>query len=91
MIQEILLDVDFNRIIVFNYPEILDLFDGNISDGQNILEDFTKTEKGDIVLDKGIALPIMGIDDGGYMLRLFVNEIPTNKNREIVFCDEFFI
>jgi hypothetical protein len=39
MIQEIHLDVDFNGIISFNYPEIFDLFDGNISYNRNILWD----------------------------------------------------
>jgi hypothetical protein len=90
MMQEIVVDVDFNGIILFNYPEILDLFGGHIQDGQNILDDFTKTEKGNIVLDKGIALPILGMDDGGYILRLFIDEIPDDHNREIIFRDEFF-
>jgi hypothetical protein len=32
MIQEIFLDIDFNRIVFFNYPEILNLFGRHIDD-----------------------------------------------------------
>jgi hypothetical protein len=89
MVQEILLDVDFNGIVLFDYPAILSIFDGKINNGQNILDDFTKTDKGDVVLNDGIVLPIMGIYDGSYLLRLFINERP-NDNRKIIFCDEFY-
>jgi hypothetical protein len=30
------------------------------------------------------------MDDGGYILRLFIDEIPDDHNREIIFRDEFF-
>ena len=90
VIKTIDVDVDFNGIIIFDYPGILSLFDGKINDGENILQQFTTTDKGDFVLDKGIALPIMGIDDGGYIVRLFLNEIPSNDNRNVVFSDKYF-
>lgn len=55
-------DVDFNGVIIFDYPGILTPFSGKINNGENILEEFTTTDKGDVVLDEGIALPVMGID-----------------------------
>lgn len=32
----------------------------------------------------------MGIDDGGYVVRLFLNELPDNGNRRIIFSDKYF-
>lgn len=90
MVKIIKIDVDFNGIIIFDYPGILVPFGDKIEDGGNILQDFTTTNKGDLVLDEGIALPIMGIDDGGYIVRLFLNEIPNDKNRRIVYSDKYF-
>ncbi|MWP61166.1 hypothetical protein [Gilliamella sp. Pas-s25] len=90
MIKTIFVDVDFNGIIIFDYPGIQIPFGGKIDNGQNILKTFTTTDKGDFVLDKGIALPIMGIDDGGYVVRLFLNESPCNKDRRVIFSDKYF-
>lgn len=90
MVKIINVDVDFNGIIIFDYPGILVPFGGKIEDGDNILQEFITTDKGDLVLDEGIALPIMGIDDGGYVVRLFLNELPDNENRRIIFSDKYF-
>lgn len=90
MVKTISVDVDFNGIIIFDYPGILSPFSGQIESGDNILQEFTTTDKGDIVLDEGIALPIMGIDDGGYFVRFFLNEIPSSENRQIIFSDKYF-
>lgn len=90
MVKTIDIDVDFNGIIIFDYPGILAPFGGKIDDGDNILQEFTTTEKGDVVLNEGIALPIMGIDDGGYVVRLFLNEFPDSKDREVIFTDKYF-
>lgn len=83
-------DVDFNGIVIFVYPSLLSLFGGEIISGQNILEEFTTTEKGDEVLGQGLALPIMGIDDGTYRVRFFVDESPEEEGRKIIFEDKFF-
>lgn len=90
MVKIISVDVDFNGIIIFDYPGILIPFGGNIASGENILRQFTTTDKGDFVLDEGIALPVMGIDDGGYVVRLFLNEDPGNENRRVIFSDKYF-
>ncbi len=63
---------------------------GKIDDGENILEEFTTTDKGELVLNEGIALPIMGLDDGGYVVRLFFNEFPDSEDREVIFTDKYF-
>ncbi|QKZ02405.1 hypothetical protein [Pseudomonas eucalypticola] len=83
-------DVDFNGIVMFVYPKLADLFEGGVQPGQNVLRAFTTTDKGDEVLDKGVALPIMGVDDGTYRLRIFIDEAPCKERREVVFEDEYF-
>jgi hypothetical protein len=90
VVKIISIDVDFNGIIIFDYPGILNPFCGKIEDGENILQEFTTTNKGDIVLDEGIALPIMGIDDGGYFVRFFLNEHPSDEDRRVIFSDKYF-
>lgn len=90
MVKTIDIDVDFNGIIIFDYPGILAPFGGKIEDGDNILQEFTTTDKGDLVLNEGITLPIMGLDDGGYVVRLFLNEFPVNEDREVIFTDKYF-
>lgn len=90
MVKTISVDVDFNGIVIFDYPGILAPFNGKIENGDNILQVFTTTDIGDIVLDEGIALPIMGIDDGGYIVRFFLNDIPGNENRHVMFSDKYF-
>lgn len=84
MVKSILVDVDFNGIVLFDYPGILTIFDEEINDRENILHEFTNKDKGDVVLDKGIALPIMGIDDGTYLVRIFINETPEEKKESYV-------
>ena len=90
MVKTIDIDVDFNGIIIFDYPGILAPFGGKIDNGDNILQEFTTTDKGDLVLNEGIALPIMGLDDGGYVVRLFLSEFPENEDREVIFTDKYF-
>ena len=90
MFNKIDLDVDFNGIVIFDYPKISDFFGGKIYEGQNILSEFTSSEKGDIVLDEGAAWPIMGVDDGKYFIRFFIESLPSEKDRKVSFVDDFF-
>lgn len=83
-------DVDFNGIVIFDFPSIQELFGGKINEGDNILSFLTTTSKGDEALDEGLALPIMGIDDGGYNVRFFLDEEPESKGRDVIFDDGFF-
>ncbi|MNJ29276.1 hypothetical protein D3C77_238370 [compost metagenome] len=83
-------NVDFNGIVMFDFPGIQMIFPGGIAEGGNILESFTSTDKGDEVLDAGLAWPIMGVDDGGYRIRIFCNEKPVEVERKIIFEDKFF-
>ena len=90
MVNSVTVDVDFNGIVVFDYPKIVEMFGGEIPEGKNILKEFTTTNIGDEALEKGVCLPILGIDDGGYTVRFFVDEEPENINRQVVFSDKYF-
>lgn len=90
VIYECDIDVDFNGAVLFVYPRLMDLFGGAIEDGQNILEAFTSTNKGDEILDLGWAWPIMGIHDGSYRIRFFIDETLEATDRKVLFEDKHF-
>ena len=81
------LDVDFNGIVVFAYPDLLRFFGGRIEVGRNILEAFTTTDLGDAVLDAGVVVPIGNLDDGGYRVRLLDAPPAESAQRRVVFSD----
>jgi hypothetical protein len=89
MKQELIVGIEWiDGIVLFDHPGILNFFGGKIELGQNILDDFVKTNKGDEVLDQGVALPIIGVGCEA-RVRLFVDENPTD-DREVVYCDKYF-
>jgi hypothetical protein len=81
------LDVDFNGIVVFAYPDLLRFFGGRIETGRNILEAFTTTALGEAVLDAGVVVPIVNLDDGGYRVRLLDAAPAEPARRQVVFSD----
>lgn len=92
LIEEYEMDVDFNGLVIFSYPHLLNFFGGAINSGDNILKKFTDTPLGDTVLDLGVAIPILGIDDGGYLVRVFCEEMPAyGKNEKLVFSDSGYV
>jgi hypothetical protein len=91
LLDEMTVDVDFNGIVVFAFPDLLRYFGGQVSDGQNILKPFTETDLGDKVVDDGVVLPIINIDDGGYLVR-FLDEAPWSSPQRIVaFSDAGYV
>lgn len=61
MVKTIDIDVDFNGIIIFDYPGILAPFGGKIEDGDNILQEFTTTDKGILFLIKVLPYPLWAL------------------------------
>jgi hypothetical protein len=88
VVNTIKLSVDFNGIVMFDPAGLRTLY-GDISSGHNLLKDFSESSRGDDVLDIGAALPIMGINDGDYLVRLYVNDNPPSE-RTTVFSDSYF-
>ena len=88
LIQEFSLSIDFNGIVIFSYPDIDQLYNGIVS-GQNILNDFIHTDLGDKVMDDGLVIPVVNIDDGDYLIRIFYDE-PSDQGIEVVFLESGF-
>ena len=63
--QEIEVIVDFNGIVIFD-PMLLCGFYPGIAIGENLYRRFTQTDDGDKVVEQGIVLPIIGINDSIY-------------------------
>ncbi|MBT0568224.1 hypothetical protein [Williamsia sp. CHRR-6] len=57
--------VDFNGIVIFDPARLSDYY-GGIKRGHNVWRDFTTTNMGDEVVQQGIVVPLIGINDGSY-------------------------
>ncbi|MTJ83143.1 MAG: hypothetical protein F8N37_19325 [Telmatospirillum sp.] len=91
MIDSFIVDVDFNGIVMFDYPGICKFFDNKIVDGQNILNDFIKTDIGDVIVDAGVVVPIINIDDGSYIIRIFDQDFVDYTGRKLIFSDDGYV
>jgi hypothetical protein len=60
------LSVDFNGILLFDPDRLKDFYGGSIEEGSNLWKTFTSTEDGNIAMERGILVPILGINDGFY-------------------------
>ncbi len=61
-------DTDYNGIVLFEPAALRELYGGRIRRGANLFRRFTKTDDGDRVLERGIVVPILAIDDAGYSI-----------------------
>jgi hypothetical protein len=78
--------------VIFSYPTLLEAFPGGIKKGQDILRQFTQTDLGDQVVDAGLVVPIINIDDGGYVVRFFLEAgPPPNERRRVAYSDAGFV
>lgn len=91
VLDEATVEVDFAGLVIFSYPDLKAHFPLGITNGQNILQDFTSTDLGDAVTDAGAAIPISGIDDGEYRVR-FLSESPEpSPERVVSFSDSGYV
>jgi hypothetical protein len=91
LLADFKVSVDLNGVVVFAYPELLRHFGGVISNGENILKKFTETDLGDAVVDAGHVIPIVNIDDGDYLIRVYMDRAPVANSREVVFSDPGYV
>ncbi|WP_080406713.1 hypothetical protein [Burkholderia ubonensis] len=91
LLDSVKIDVDFNGIVIFSYPDLMKFFADPVVNGQNILSDFTQTDLGDKVVDGGVVLPIINIDDGGYLVRFFEGDPESSVRRRVVFSDSGYV
>jgi hypothetical protein len=59
---------DYNGIVVFDPDALRAWCGGNIAPGTDLFHRFTASDEGDRVLELGIVVPILAIDDGGYTI-----------------------
>lgn len=92
LVDSFMVSVEFNGIVVFSCPDLLEVFQNGIAEGENILTLFTQTDLGDQVVDAGLVIPIINIDDGGYLVRFFLDEGPTDTAEKLVtFSDQGYV
>ena len=80
---------DFNGIVIFEPTRLCNYFGGQIQEGSDLFSLFTSSEVGDDVVKQGIVIPILGIDDAGYSVELYINEQP-NVKQNIIFENGVF-
>lgn len=83
--QEFEIVVDFNGIVLFD-PSLLNKFYDQIAPGENLYRRFTQTDDGEKVVEQGIIVPIIGINDSVY--RVIVRE---NNEKSIVPEDDIIV
>lgn len=66
--KDIAITVDYNGIVLFDPERLKNYFGGKIEDGENIYSKMIATAAGDDVVNKGIVIPILGINDSTYRL-----------------------
>lgn len=91
LMDEIDVSVDFNGIVIFGYPDINNFFECPVESGKNILREFTQTDLGDRIVDAGVVIPIINIDDGGYWVRFFDGSPEASPRRNVVFSDNGYV
>ncbi|NHB59591.1 hypothetical protein G9F32_16485 [Acinetobacter sp. 194] len=84
------INVDFNGIVIFNEKLLNQVFGSKIPNDYNLLKDLTETDFGEKVLNNGAVIPILGLDDGNYFVRFFMNLNPNLNNRKVIFSDKFY-
>lgn len=82
--------VDFNGIVVFDPERLKKYFGGSIKYSENIYRKMTTTSAGDEVIQQGILIPILGINDSTYNFSIRKNTEHSNIRSEIVLSNGTF-
>ena len=73
--QNFELIVDFNGIVIFD-PSVLAGYFCEINLGDNLYARFVGSDEGERVVEQGIVLPVLGLDDGIYSIILRTDKEP---------------
>jgi len=76
---------DFNGIVIFDPDRLIQFWGGNIDEGTDLYTHFMSSDDGDKVIELGIIIPILAIDDAGYTVEFYINEISNRPKGQIVF------
>jgi hypothetical protein len=61
---------DFNGFVLFDPSALIHFCGGAIAEGTNLWHRFATSDDGDRVVDQGIMIPVLGINDGAYALHV---------------------
>ncbi|MDQ1924539.1 hypothetical protein [Massilia pseudoviolaceinigra] len=75
--------VDFGGIVVFD-DKGLQAYFGNIAEGDNLYRRFTSTDDGDKVVEQGIVIPIIGVNDSSYRVSVRMAGEPSVVPDELI-------
>ncbi|MDC7241686.1 MAG: hypothetical protein PQJ50_15130 [Spirochaetales bacterium] len=90
MIAKITIQTDFNGIVIFEPTRLEAFYGGTIDENTNIFDKMLKTDDGEEVLKQGIIVPILAIDDAGYDIEFYLNDISMRSRDNIVFTTGIF-
>src|SRR5262245_33544613 len=77
--------VDFNGIVIFAPDKLIQFWGGHIDEGTDLYTHFMSSNDGDKVVELGIIIPILAIDDAGYTVEFYINEESNRPKAQIVF------
>jgi hypothetical protein len=83
-------NTDFNGIVIFEPYRLAEFFGGSIAPGTDLFTEFRSSDLGDRVLEAGIVIPILAIDDAGYTIEILVDEKSVRPPSDIKFSNGIF-
>ena len=83
-------NTDFNGIVLFDPYRLIEFFGGAIASGADLFTLFRTSDVGDQVLQAGIVIPILAIDDAGYSLEVLIDEESARPLSDIQFSNGIF-
>jgi hypothetical protein len=76
---------DFNGIVLFEPNKLVRFFGGHIDEGSDLFTRFTSSDDGGKVVEQGIVIPILAIDDAGYGIEFCIDENGRRPPEQILF------
>jgi hypothetical protein len=81
---------DYNGIVIFDPDRLIQFCGGHIDEGTDLFTHFMSSDDGDKVIEQGIIIPILAIDDAGYSVEFHINEKSDRPKEQIVFENGIF-
>ena len=88
--QQFTVIVDFNGIVLFEPTLLKKYYNGIIEYGTNLYHRFITMDEGDEVVNLGMVIPILGINDGVYRIVIRRNEEPSTIEDGVFFENSVF-
>ncbi len=83
---QLTLDVETNGLVLFDLAIIQRHFAAGLPEGTDLLSRFRDDALGDVVLKRGLFLPILAIDDATYDILVRLDDEPSSLEPAHVLC-----